>query len=83
MGCTHRCVLLLIILTFIIIYYCYIRNIGKILEKFEQGVKTSDYKIAILIISLNNDVDRFDCERAQWRKYMDKYKNIDCLIKMM
>ena len=48
--------------------------VSDIKESFEDFIKI---KVAIVIIT-KRGVERWDNERIQWKKYMNKYKNVDC-----
>tara|TARA_B100000767_G_scaffold110418_1_gene105701 strand:+ start:11192 stop:11953 length:762 start_codon:yes stop_codon:yes gene_type:complete len=63
-------IFILIIILFILFKY-----------KKKETFETTDIKIAILIISdKNTKNNRWIYEKEIWKKYMNKYKNIDCFF---
>ena len=63
-------IFILIIILFILFKY-----------KKKETFETTDIKIAILIISdKNTKNNRWIYEKEIWKKYTNKYKNIDCFF---
>jgi hypothetical protein len=48
-----------------------------ITDKKEYFENFNKIKVAVLIITLRG-TERYENERKQWKKYMNKYKNVDC-----